>query len=112
MSTKKGAPRRCPLCAATVKADALECRTCGSNLARVAGLGQAKATSAAKGDDEAWPAPAAGDVGLTGLGAVVGALAGFGLGVWIVGPGLLPLVVVVGAAGGAAGGAALGRAGG
>ncbi|MCO5168443.1 MAG: hypothetical protein M9894_19050 [Planctomycetes bacterium] len=105
MSGKKAPPRRCPLCAEPVKADAVKCRACGSTLARVPGLAPAK--TAGKGDDDdAWPAPGEEDVGLMGFGAVVGGLVGFGVGVWFVGPGLLPVVVVAGAAAGGA----LGRA--
>lgn len=106
--SKKG-PRRCPICAEVVKADATKCRSCGSTLAVGAGLtwsdpdkGKKSPKDAAKATD-AWPAPGPGDVGLTGAGAVAGALVGFGVGAWA-GPHVLLVLV------GAAVGAALGRA--
>lgn len=103
MSNKKG-QRRCPICAEQVKAEAVKCRSCGSTLAVGAGLTYAEPARAGgkggKGDkDSGWPAPGPGDVGLTGVGAVLGALVGFGLGAWV-GPHVL-LVLAGAAAGGA-----------
>lgn len=111
MSSKKGPQRRCPICAETVKADAVKCRSCGSTLAVTAGLSLAEPPRAGKkgGKDakasaaDAWPAPGPGDVGLTGVGAVLGAIVGFGLGAWV---GAHVLFVLAGAAAGGA----LGRA--
>lgn len=48
---------------------------------------------------DAWPAPGPDDVGLAGVGAVLGALAGFGVGAWV---GAHVLLVLVGAAVGGA----------
>ncbi len=103
--TKKS-PRRCPLCAATVKADASTCRSCGTSLAAGLAFSDASEKRAAKGDKaaaDAWPAPGPGDVGLTGAGAIAGAIVGFGVGAWV-GPHVLLVLA------GAAIGGALGRA--
>lgn len=78
----KGGTRRCPLCAETVRADARKCRFCGST---IVDLGDAAPAVAREEPAEAatWAAPGPDDVGLPGLGAVVGALAGFGIGAWM-----------------------------
>lgn len=104
MSGKKG-PRRCPLCAEVVKAEATKCRSCGSTLALVPGMSFKEPAAGKKGakgpgGEGAWPAPGPGDVGTVGLGAVLGALVGFGVGAWL-GPHVL-LVMAGAAAGGAA----------
>lgn len=98
VSKQKSGPRRCPLCAEVVKADAARCRFCGSTLAGMDGLDwSADAAKGAPGVAD-WSAPAKGDVGVAGLGAVVGALAGFGVGAWLGSPSVHVALALGGAA--------------
>jgi hypothetical protein len=94
---QKSGQRRCPLCAEVIKTDATRCRFCGSTLAGVQGLEWS--SDDAKGGDAAadWSAPAKGDVGLSGIGAVVGALVAFAIGAWFDAPGVPPAMALAGA---------------
>lgn len=101
MGKQKSGQRRCPLCAEVVKTDATRCRFCGSTLAGMQGLewssGEKDSPVAAGG----WSTPAKGDVGAAGIGAVVGALAGFAIGAWFNDPRIHPVIALLGAAAGA-----------
>lgn len=105
MGKQKSGQRRCPLCAEVIKTDAARCRFCGSTLATMDGMdwsssgpGTKDALGAGAGG---WPAPAKGDVGAAGLGAVVGALGGFAVGAWFNDPLVPPAFALAGAAVGA-----------